>query len=88
MYMLRAGEEEAELGRHWKALKQQGVSPELVNQQMVMQAAGHAPQPEAAASKGRADAAPDDAALVRTALITMVAKKNKPKVIASRLHAA
>ena len=54
------------------ALKQQGVSPELVNQQMVMQAAGREPQPEAAASKGRADAAPDDAALVRDSSVLIM----------------
>ena len=35
-----AGEEEAGLGRHQVALKQQGVSRELVNQQMMLQAAG------------------------------------------------
>ena len=47
------------------ALKQQGVSPEVVSQQVLMQHAGQESQPEAAASAGRADAAADDAALVR-----------------------
>ena len=45
-------------------LRQQGVSPQLVSQQMLMQHAGQEPEPEVAASTGRADAALDDAALV------------------------
>ncbi len=46
------------------ALKQQGMSPEVVSQQVLMQHAGQESKPEAAASAGRADAAADDAALV------------------------
>ena len=59
-----AEDEEAPAGRQQAALGQQGVSPELVNQQMLMQHSGRVPRPEAAASAGRSDAAPDDASLV------------------------
>lgn len=45
-------------------LKQQGVSPQLVSQQVLMQHPGQEPEPEVAASSGRADAAEDDDALV------------------------
>ena len=53
-------------------LKQQGVSPQLVSQQVLMQHAGQEPQPEAATSTGRLDAAPDDAALVSNACLFWV----------------
>ncbi len=46
------------------ALQQQGMSPEVVSQQVLMQHAGQESNPEAAASAGRADAAADDAGLV------------------------
>ncbi|KAL3148494.1 hypothetical protein ABBQ38_013936 [Trebouxia sp. C0009 RCD-2024] len=45
-------------------LKQQGVSPQLVSQQVLMQHPGQEPEPEVAASSGRADAAEDDDALM------------------------
>ena len=48
------------------ALRQQGMSAEVVSQQVLMQHVGQESKPEAAASAGRADAAPDDAALVRS----------------------
>lgn len=50
--------------RQQAILKQQGVSPQLVSQQVLMQHAGQEPEPEVAASNGGTDAAQDDAALV------------------------
>ena len=61
-----AAEEEGTPGpRQHAALRQQGVSPELVSQQVLMQHTGQESNPEAAASAGRTDVAADDAALVR-----------------------
>ena len=51
--------------RQHAALRQQGISPELVSQQVLMQHTGQESNPQAAASAGRLDAAADDAALVR-----------------------
>lgn len=56
-------EESSPVPKQQAVLKQQGVSPQLVSQQVLMQHAGQEPQPEAATSTGRLDAAPDDAAL-------------------------
>ena len=63
--MFSAEEEEGLEPRQHAELKQQGAPLELVNQQRLMQHAGQEPDPEAAASAGRADAAQDDASLVR-----------------------
>lgn len=61
-----AAEEEGTPGpRQHAALRQQGVSPELVSRQVLMQHTGQESNPEAAASAGRTDVAADDAALVR-----------------------
>lgn len=63
-------EEDSSLGSKQQAvLKQQGVSPQLVSQQVLMQHASQEPDPEVAASTGRTDAALDDAALVSSASI-------------------
>ena len=62
--MLFAEDEDTPMPKQHAALKQQGVSPEVVSQQVLMQHAGQEFKPEAAASAGRADAAADDAALV------------------------
>jgi len=62
--VLLAEDEDTRMPKQHAALKQQGVSPEVVSQQLLMQHAGQESKPEAAASAGRADAAADDAALV------------------------
>lgn len=62
--MLFAEDEDTPMPKQHAALKQQGMSPEVVSQQVLMQHAGQESKPEAAASAGRADAAADDAALV------------------------
>ena len=67
-----AEEESSPVPKQQAVLKQQGVSPQLVSQQVLMQHAGQEPQPEAATSTGRLDAAPDDAALVSNACLFWV----------------
>ena len=62
--MLFAEDEDTPMPKQHAALKQQGTSPEVMSQQVLMQHAGQESKPEAAASAGRADAAADDAALV------------------------
>jgi len=62
--VLLAEDEDTPMPKQHAALKQQGVSPEVVSQQLLMQHAGQESKPEAAASAGRADAAADDASLV------------------------
>ena len=59
-----AEEELSPMPKQQAILKQQGVSPQLVSQQVLMQHAGQEPEPEVAASSGRSDAAQDDAVLV------------------------
>ena len=49
-------EEQSPAGKQHAVLKQQGMAPELVSQQVLMQQAGQEPQPERAAAVGRADA--------------------------------
>lgn len=56
-------DEDTPMPKQHAALKQQGTSPEVMSQQVLMQHAGQESKPEAAASAGRADAAADDAAL-------------------------
>lgn len=51
-----AEEEQSPAPEQHAALKQQGVDPELVSQQMLMQQSGHEKQPERVAAVGRADA--------------------------------
>jgi len=62
--VLFAEDEDTPMPKQHAALKPQGMSPEVVSQQVLMQHAGQESKPEAAASAGRADAAADDAALV------------------------
>ena len=54
--MLAAEEEQSPAPKQHAALKQQGVDPALVSQQVLMQHSGREPQPEHAAAVGRADA--------------------------------
>ena len=56
LIMPAAEEEQSPAPKQHAALKQQGIAPELVSQQMLMQHSGHEPQPELAAATGRADA--------------------------------
>lgn len=65
-----AEEESSPVPKQQAALKQQGVSPQLLSQQVLMQHAGQEPEPEVVASTGRTDAALDDAMLVSSASIS------------------
>ena len=65
-----AEEESSPAPKQQAALKQQGVSPQLLSQQVLMQHASQEPEPEVVASTGRSDAAQDDAMLVSFASIS------------------
>ena len=56
LIVLAAEEEQSPAPKQHAALKQQGVEPELVSQQLLMQHSGREPHPEQAAATGRADA--------------------------------